>query len=89
MRSTAPFKVSQLTDALEAAYIETRPIICGNIARQPAIKLYQHRAHGDLKHATEVMERAFSFGNHQAINDNARNYVVENVRLFLRKNGAI
>jgi CDP-6-deoxy-D-xylo-4-hexulose-3-dehydrase len=89
VRDNAPFKVRELADALEAAHIETRPIICGNIARQPAIKLYQHRVHGDLKHATEVMERAFSFGNHQAIDDNARNYVVENIRRFLRKNDAI
>jgi CDP-4-dehydro-6-deoxyglucose reductase, E1 len=89
VRDNAPFKVRELTDVLEAAHIETRPIICGNIARQPAIKLYQHRVHGDLKRATEVMERAFSFGNHQAIDHNARSYVVENIRQFLRKSGAI
>lgn len=89
VRRGAPFKVGELTEALEAANIETRPIICGNIARQPAMKLYQHRVHGDLKHASEVMDCAFSFGNHQAIDANARAYVADNIRGFLAKRNLI
>lgn len=85
VRPNAPFEVTELTAALEAAHIETRPIICGNIARQPAIKLYQHRVHGDLKHASDVMDHAFSFGNHQAVDAKARSYVVENIRRFIRQ----
>jgi CDP-6-deoxy-D-xylo-4-hexulose-3-dehydrase len=84
VRAGAPFKIGELTQALEAAHIETRPIICGNIARQPAIKLYAHRVHGDLKYASEVMERGFSFGNHQAIDSKARAYVAEQFHSFLR-----
>jgi CDP-6-deoxy-D-xylo-4-hexulose-3-dehydrase len=89
VRAGAPFSLNELTAALEAAHIETRPIICGNIARQPAIMLYQHRVQGDLKYASEVMERAFSFGNHQAIDGNARTYVVDQIRSFLRQRNLI
>lgn len=85
VRANAPFKTAELTAALEKAHIETRPIICGNIARQPAMKLYEHRVHGDLKHASEIMERGFSFGNHQAIDAKARSYVVDQIRAFLRE----
>jgi CDP-4-dehydro-6-deoxyglucose reductase, E1 len=89
VRDAAPFEVSDLTAALEADHIETRPIICGNIARQPALKLYEHRVQGDLKHSSEVMDRAFSFGNHQAIDSKARGYVVDRVRGFLRERNLI
>jgi CDP-4-dehydro-6-deoxyglucose reductase, E1 len=87
VRAGAPFTIAELKAALEASSIETRPIICGNIARQPALKLYEHRVHGDLKHASSIMDRAFSFGNHQAIDSKARAYVVDQFRSFMRERG--
>lgn len=89
IRETAPFKVQELMDALEAAHIETRPIICGNIARQPAMKLYPHRTVGDLKHANAVMDRSFSFGIHQDVDAAARDYIAEQFRAFLKGRGVI
>lgn len=89
IREHAPFKVQDLMAALEAAHIETRPIICGNIARQPAMKLYPHRVVGDLKHASIVMDRGFSFGIHQAVEEPAREYVGEQFRRFLQARGVI
>ena len=67
---------------LKKQAIETRPIICGNIARQPGMKLYEHRIVGNLHYADYVMERGFSFGNHQAIDDCAREYVVGAIKNF-------
>ena len=75
--------------ALEAARIETRPIIGGNIAGQPAMKLFQHRAVGDLKCANAVMDRGFSFGIHQAVDTSARDYITEQFRAFLKGRGVI
>jgi len=49
--------------------VETRPIICGNIARQPAMDLFQHRVVGDLKYANEVMDYGFAIPCHQAMDD--------------------
>ena len=87
LKSKAPFSVTELTRHLNAAHIETRPIIAGNIARQPAFKLYEHRTVGDMKHANAVMDRAFSFGNHQAIDSGARDYVTSQIRAFIRQKG--
>lgn len=87
VKEGAPFTVTELTQALNAAAIETRPIICGNIARQPAMAMYPHRTLGAMPHADAMMTRAFSFGNHQAIDPGARAYVVERITSFLRERG--
>lgn len=49
---------------LEAHGVETRSVICGNIARQPGMNLYPHTC-GDLPHADKVMDEGFSIGCHQ------------------------
>lgn len=87
LKESAPFTVSDLTAHLNAGGIETRPIICGNIARQPALQHYEHRTVGELTNANTVMNRAFSFGNHQAIDDGARRYVVEQIGRFVKGRG--
>ncbi len=50
-KDDAPFTVTELTAYLNAAGIETRPIICGNIARQPALQHYEHRTVGAMDNA--------------------------------------
>lgn len=72
---------------LNQANIETRPIICGNIARQPAMKMYEHRVSGDLKHSSNIMDNGFSFGNHQAVGSDGRAYVVGKIDEFFNKGG--
>ncbi len=79
----APFSVSEIRSYLESNGIETRPIICGNIAAQPAMKLYKHRVVGDLKHANNVMLRSFSFGNHHFVGEDARSYISESIKKFV------
>jgi len=78
----APYSREELTEFLESARIETRPIICGNIAEQPGMKLYPHRTVGDLRHANNVMQNAFSFGIHQDVGDAARAYIMDQFRRF-------
>ena len=80
---TAGFGVGDIMQALGSAGIETRPVICGNIARQPGLKLYPHRTRGDLAHASAVMDRGFSVGNHQDIDDDARNYIADHIETFV------
>lgn len=87
VREGSKFGARDLMAALGRANIETRPIIAGNIARQPALKHYAHRTVGDLRHSTSVMQRGFSFGNHQAIDDAARAYVVEHIAKFVSERG--
>jgi CDP-4-dehydro-6-deoxyglucose reductase, E1 len=83
----AGFRVSDITRFLNAKGIETRPIICGNIARQPAMKRFEHRVVGDLRHASEVMDCGFSVGNHQAISETACQYVADCIDDFIAKGG--
>jgi CDP-6-deoxy-D-xylo-4-hexulose-3-dehydrase len=83
IRENAGFSVAEICGHLNAAGIETRPIIAGNIARQPAMALFPHRAHGGLDNADAVMDRGFAFGNHQAIDDDARAYIVETIEAFM------
>ena len=78
----APYTREALTAYLEGASIETRPIICGNIAEQPGMKLYPHRTVGDLSHANNVMRNAFSFGIHQEVDKTARSYIIKKFRRF-------
>lgn len=83
LKPEAPFKVAEIRNYLESVNIETRPIICGNIARQPAMKLYEHRTVGTLDCSTHIMHNGFSFGCHQAIDDQARDYVATHINAFL------
>jgi CDP-6-deoxy-D-xylo-4-hexulose-3-dehydrase len=73
---------NELEKYLTAKGIESRPIICGNIARQPALKNYEHRVCGDLKNADLVMDRGLSIGNHQHLDDDAIEYVSDSIAKF-------
>jgi CDP-6-deoxy-D-xylo-4-hexulose-3-dehydrase len=73
------YQVRALTDYLATQNIETRPVIVGNLARQPAMERYRHRQVGDLKYATQILHYAFSIGNHHFVDDEARAYVVSKI----------
>lgn len=66
----------------EADNIETRSIICGNIARQPGMKLYPHRVIGGLSNADRVMKDGFSIGCHQDIGENECEYIADSFRKY-------
>lgn len=80
----APFTVSEIRQHLESRGIETRPIICGNIAKQPVMKKYEHRVFGDLKNATDVMVNGFSIGVHQDVTQGQVDYVAETMNEFVK-----
>jgi len=83
IKNDAPFSVSDITKFLNTQGIETRPIICGNIAKQPAIKKFKHRVVGDLQNSSRVMKNGFSFGNHQALTDEAKLYLTNKIDEFI------
>ena len=80
----APFSVTELRQHLESRGIETRPIICGNIARQPVMAKYEHRVFGDLKNATHVMVNGFSLGCHQDVSESDIEYVADTMSEFVK-----
>ena len=53
-----------VTKRLNKLGIETRPLISGNFARQPAVKLYNLDSGKDLKNANYVDKNSFFIGLH-------------------------
>jgi CDP-6-deoxy-D-xylo-4-hexulose-3-dehydrase len=69
---------------LESRKIETRPIICGNLARQPAFRSIQHRISGSLTGADEVMDKGLFWGSHPIMSEDEIQYVATTVREFFK-----
>lgn len=83
LKDGAPFSLKEITSYMQERYIETRPIIAGNMARHPAFKLYQHRIAGDLTNADKIMKKGFAFACHHAVDQAAREYVVQTIDAFM------
>jgi CDP-6-deoxy-D-xylo-4-hexulose-3-dehydrase len=57
------YKKKEIISKIEKAGIETRPIVCGNILNQPAIKLFNlNHKNNILKNSQEIEERGFFIG---------------------------
>jgi CDP-6-deoxy-D-xylo-4-hexulose-3-dehydrase len=67
----------RVAKGLNTAGIETRPIIAGNLARQPALKRYHHRVSGPLFNADYVLRHGLSVGCHQGVTEEDIAYVVK------------
>ena len=66
LRENCKLKVPQIRKTLSKNNVESRPIICGDICKQPAFKYIKHRT-GNNKAARYIMDRAFSVGIHQSL----------------------
>ncbi len=84
LKEKAKFSRKELTDFLESKGIETRPIMAGNLAEQPALKLFSHRVADKLTNSEIIMDRAFFFGNHQDVGKREREYLVKCFDQFLK-----
>jgi CDP-6-deoxy-D-xylo-4-hexulose-3-dehydrase len=71
-----------LRDHLEAAGIETRPVICGNLTRQPALARHAHRISGKLDGADRVMDCGLYWGTHPFMGEEEVEYIVRTVTAF-------
>jgi len=85
VRPQAPFSRDELVGFLERKGIATRPIMAGNFREQPAIRLFPHRIVEPLEHAELVMRQSFFIGNHHAITERDRAYVVTCIDEFMAK----
>jgi CDP-6-deoxy-D-xylo-4-hexulose-3-dehydrase len=74
-----------LQSHLDARDIDTRPIVCGNMARQPMLATVEHRVVGELAGADAVMWQGLYWGLHPNMNDLETAYVIENVTEFFAK----
>ena len=73
-----------LRSHLEACGIETRPVICGNMARQPAFKHFDYRVSGNLDGADQVMDRGIYWGLHPGMSESDVGAVLQTVREFFQ-----
>jgi CDP-6-deoxy-D-xylo-4-hexulose-3-dehydrase len=72
---------------LEANGVETRPIICGNMVRQPAFKHLPHRVNGHLDGADQVMDCGIYWGPHPGTTDADVDTVIGIVKSFFDHGG--
>lgn len=81
IKKNAPFSKNELVTFLENNKIETRPVMAGNITKQPAMKYFKSRKVGDLEVSTDIMNNSFFYGNHPGIGKYERekisNHIIE------------
>jgi len=85
VKDSAPFTAKEISNYLKAKQIESRPIIAGNMARHPGVKMFPHEIRGDLNAADMVMRNGFSFGCHQGTDMNAVKYIVDIIDSFVNE----
>lgn len=54
----------KLVEALRDMGFECRPIVTGNFAKNPVVKLFDHEIHGTLRHADRIDTHGLFIGNH-------------------------
>jgi CDP-4-dehydro-6-deoxyglucose reductase, E1 len=66
---SAPVERSALIEFLESKGVATRPLVAGNLARQPGMRAAPHRVADDLSGAQLLHERAIYIGIHSYMSD--------------------
>ena len=87
VKNDAPFDANEIRTFFEGNGIETRSIICGNIARQPGLKRYPHVVVGDLKNADHVMKQGFSIPCHQNMRVEDCYHIINVLDNFMQSRG--
>ena len=80
----AGFTRQDLVTFLEKKGVETRSIMAGNIAAQPAMQQANYRKVGTLPNARLINRNAFFFGNHQGIGQEERKAIVSYFDEFIK-----
>lgn len=85
VKESAPFSKKDLQKHLEENNIETRPILAGNIAKQPALENISHKVIGDLEDANLIHNKGMFIGNHHKLNQEKLDYIIETIRTFIEE----
>jgi len=83
IKPNSPFDAKELRQYLESNGIETRPIIAGNIAKQPAVQMFPHRISGNLQNSSHVMSNGLAVASHQSLTEEALDYILEVFHSFM------
>ena len=84
VKENAPFKREDIVTFLEQNNVETRPIMAGNMTKQPAMKYFKWRKIGQLEVSSDIMKNAFFFGNHPGIQEKEREKIVDLILQFVK-----
>lgn len=87
LKEGTPFTVKELAAHLHSKHIETRPIIAGNMARHPALKMFEHRVHGSLANCDRIMNQGIALGCHHHMDRTACDYVIAAINEFVAAQG--
>jgi CDP-6-deoxy-D-xylo-4-hexulose-3-dehydrase len=86
IRDDAPFKRKALIEWLEERHIETRPVLAGNIVRQPAYKKVKIRVDVDLTNSDRIMQNSLCVGIHPRLNEYQLQHIVQAFHEFAKGN---
>ena len=85
IKPDAPFSKQKIVTYLEERKIATRNLFAGNILKQPAYSKINHRIVGNLKNTDTIMNNGFWLGVYPGIDRERRNYMLEVMGEFCRK----
>lgn len=80
---SAPFGRDDLQVHLEDNLIETRPILAGDLTRQPVMDRIPHRIVGELEGSRHLHFDGLFIGNHHALDEPRLEYIVETIETFV------
>lgn len=83
LNEQAPASRRQVTAFLESRGIETRPVVTGNVARQPAARLFPGLSQGPLPGADIVHKRGFYIGLSPFVTDASMDRLLETFEALL------
>ena len=84
IKEDAPFSSKEFAKYLESKKIETRPIMAGNIVKQPSSSLYDYRISGELNNSSKIMQNAVFIPNHQEIGVKQREFIADSIIQFVQ-----
>ena len=85
VREDAPFSRADITTYLEERKIETRPILAGNIRRQPVYSKVDLQIRGSLTASDAITERGFFVGTWPGLGVQQVEYMVSTIQSFLER----
>ena len=83
LRKKQNFSREQICEFLNKKGIETRVIVAGNLALQPALKNFKFKKISSLKNSSYIMNNSFSIGMHQGLNKKSMHYIRDCINNFL------
>ena len=77
------FKKDELVKELEKNGVETRPVMAGNMTKQPVAKILKFKKSGKLVNSDYIHDNAFIIGNHHEMGEKQRKFIADIIIKFI------